>query len=56
MSLDQEHRLEEVFSAARDWPPLERAACLEQACGGNAELRGQADSLLAAREQGAQSP
>jgi hypothetical protein len=42
MSLDQEHRLEEIFSAARDLPPLERAAFLEQACGGDAELRRQA--------------
>ena len=36
MSLDQEHGLEEVFSAARDLPPLERAAFLEQACEGHA--------------------
>ena len=51
MSLDQEHRLEEVFSAARDLPPQERAAFLERACGGDAELRRQADSLLAAHDQ-----
>ena len=37
MSPDQEHRLEEVFSAARDLPPLERAEFLERACGSDAE-------------------
>jgi eukaryotic-like serine/threonine-protein kinase len=54
MSPDQEHRLEEVFSAARNLPPLEQAAFLERACGGDAELRRQADSLLAAHEQAGQ--
>ena len=39
MSPDQERRLEETFSGARDLPPLERAAFLEQACWGDAELR-----------------
>ena len=33
MSLDQEHRLEEVFSAVRDLPPQERTVFLEGACG-----------------------
>ena len=51
MSPDQEHRLEEVFSAAPDLPALQRAAFLERACGGDAALRGQADSQLAAHEQ-----
>ena len=51
MSPDQEHRLEEVFSAARDLPPLEQSAFLERACGGDAELRRQADSLLEAHDQ-----
>jgi hypothetical protein len=54
MSPDQERRLEEIFSAARDLPPLERPAFLERACGGDAELRRQADSLLAAHEQAGQ--
>ena len=54
MSPNQEHRLEEVFSAARDLPPLERSAFLERACGGDAELRRQADSLLEAHEQAGQ--
>ena len=56
MSPDQEHRLEEIFSAARDLPPLEQSAFLERACGGDAELRRQAGSLLAPRKQGVQSP
>src|ERR1035437_5853277 len=51
MSPDRERRLEEIFSAARDLPALERAAFLERACEGDAELRSQADSLLAAHEQ-----
>jgi eukaryotic-like serine/threonine-protein kinase len=51
MSPDQEHRLEEIFSAARELPPLERTTFLDSACGGDAELRRQADSLLAAHEQ-----
>jgi WD40 repeat protein len=51
MSPDQEHRLEEIFSAARELPALERTTFLDRACGGDAELRRQADSLLAAHEQ-----
>ena len=54
MSPDQEHRLEEIFSAARNLPPPERAAFLERTCGGDAALRQQADSLLAAHEQAGQ--
>ena len=54
MSHEQEHRLEEIFSAARDLPPQERRTFLEKACGGDAELRRQADSLLAAHEQAGQ--
>ncbi len=48
MSPDQEHRLEQIFSAARNLSPLERTAFLGQVCAGDAELRRQADSLLAA--------
>ena len=51
MSPDLEQRLEEIFSAARDLPPLERAAFLERSCGGDTELRQEADSLLVAHEQ-----
>ena len=55
MPPDQERRLEEVFSAARGLPSLERAALLERTCEGDAELRRQADSLLAPHEQGGRS-
>ncbi len=51
MSHDREHRVEEIFSAARDLPRPERAAFLERACGGDAELRQEAESLLSAYEQ-----
>jgi serine/threonine protein kinase len=51
MSPDQEHRLEEIFSAARGLPPLEQAAFLNRACGKDAELRRQVDSLLQAHEE-----
>jgi ankyrin repeat protein len=54
MSPDQERRLEDIFSAARNLPPRERTAFLERACGGDAELRRQADSLLTAHEQAGQ--
>jgi hypothetical protein len=54
MSLNQGQRLEEVFSAARALPPQERAAFLERACGGDAELRRQADSLLSAHDHAGQ--
>ena len=54
MSPEQERHLEEIFSAARDLPAQERAAFLERACGGDAELRRQADSLFAAHEQAGQ--
>ena len=51
MSHDRERRLEEVFSAAHGLPPLQRTAFLERACGGDAALRPQADSQLAAHER-----
>ena len=54
MAPDQERRLEEIFSAARELPEPERAAFLEQACGGHAEMRRQADSLLVAHGQAGQ--
>ncbi len=51
MSLDQDHRLEEVFSTARTLPPLERAAYLDEACGGNQAFRQEIESLLSAHAQ-----
>ena len=56
MSPDQERRLEEIFSAARDLPPVKRAAFLERTCGGDAELRQQVDSLLTAYAAGGSVP
>jgi eukaryotic-like serine/threonine-protein kinase len=45
-------RLEEIFQSALDCAPQGRAAWLDAACGGDAELRREVDSLLAAHEQG----
>ena len=41
-------RVEEVFLAALDIPPEQRAAFLDQECGDDLELREEAESLLAA--------
>jgi hypothetical protein len=51
MSPDQERRLEAIFRAARGLTPRERTAFLERACRGDAELRRQSGSLLAAHER-----
>jgi hypothetical protein len=51
MSPEQERRLEEIFSAARNLAPREQAAFLDRACADDAELRRQADSLLAAHQE-----
>ena len=45
-------QLKDVFNAALDRPPAERAAFLENACGTNQELRAQVDALLASHETG----
>ena len=52
MSLDQEHRLEEVFSATRDLPPLERVACLAQACGAVQDSTGKPIRCLSRTNKG----
>src|SRR5687767_1470498 len=41
-------RVEQIFAEALGKPLDERAAWLEQACAGDAELRGQVEELLAA--------
>ena len=41
----------ELFEAALDLDPRERAEFLNKACAGNAALRGEVDSLLAADEE-----
>ena len=43
-------QLKDVFSAALDRPPAERAAFLESACGTNRELRTQVEALLASHD------
>jgi eukaryotic-like serine/threonine-protein kinase len=45
-------QIEEVFGAAADLPPAERAAYLDQACREDAELRAEVESLLAAGDSG----
>ena len=40
----------EVFNAALELPPAERAACLDQACVGDAALRRRVEELLQASE------
>jgi hypothetical protein len=43
-------RVKAVFDAARQRPPGERASFLDSACGGDATVRAQFESLLAADE------
>ncbi|HEV8018627.1 MAG TPA: protein kinase [Steroidobacteraceae bacterium] len=52
MQADRWRRLEEIFQSALDCAPESRAAFIDSACGGDAELRAEVDSLLAAHEQG----
>ena len=52
MHAERWQRLEEVFQSALDCAPQRRAAWLDTACGGDAELRREVDSLLAAHEHG----
>src|SRR4051794_16435741 len=51
---DSWRRVEELFLAALDVPLEKRAAFLERECAGDAELRSEAESLLAADEAGGQ--
>jgi eukaryotic-like serine/threonine-protein kinase len=48
MNPDQWRRIEQVFEAALEAPAEEWPALLEQACGGDGELRREVESLLAA--------
>jgi tetratricopeptide (TPR) repeat protein/serine/threonine protein kinase len=43
--------VEDIFLAAVEKPPAERAAYLDAACGGNAGLRAQVEALLRSHEQ-----
>ncbi len=50
MSPEKWKRAEELFHQALEVEPGERAAWLEAACGGDAELRQEVESLLASDE------
>src|ERR687886_2492542 len=51
MTPERWQRIEDLFQAARTRPtPAERAAFLDGACAGDAELRAEVESLLAAEE------
>ncbi len=54
-SSDQWRRLEEVFQAALDIPPEQRDEWLGEACGGDAQLRQEVQSLLARDPEGSNS-
>ena len=56
MSPDQERRLEEIFSAARELPPRERTTFLDSACGGDAELRYECALILSGAAYFADEP
>ena len=45
------HRIQEVFNSVVERPPGERGAVLAEACGDDAELRAEVESLLACNEQ-----
>jgi len=48
---DRWQRVEAVFQEALDRPPQERASFLEQACHGDAELKSETATLIAAHDQ-----
>src|SRR5262249_47460901 len=51
MDPDRWKRIEELFRAALDLDPAGRSSYLDGACGGDASLRREVDSLLACDEQ-----
>ncbi len=56
VSRDQWRAVEEIFHAALERPPEERAAFLDQACAADPALRREVESLLAADEADAEAP
>ena len=52
MQAERWQRLEEIFQSALDCAPQSRAAWLDAACGGDAELRREVEALLAAHGRG----
>jgi serine/threonine protein kinase len=51
MSAERWSRVKALFDSALSRQPAERASFLEEACGGDTELRGEVESLLAAHER-----
>ena len=51
MSSNQPDQLQEIFGAARSMAAHDRTEFLDKACAGDAELRREVDSLLAAHDQ-----
>ncbi|HKQ99151.1 MAG TPA: protein kinase [Pyrinomonadaceae bacterium] len=51
MTPERWQQVEDVFQGALDRPPGERAAYLEEACAGDAELQSEAGSLLSAHDE-----
>jgi serine/threonine protein kinase len=51
LSAETWERVQEIFNAAVDLPPAERAALLERECAGDMTLRDEVESLLASDEQ-----
>lgn len=47
MTVERWAHIKEIFSAAVEMPEADRPDYLESACGGNAELRGEVERLLA---------
>jgi len=52
MERERWRQIEEIVQSAIDCAPPERSALLDSACGGDAELRREVDSLLALHEDG----
>ena len=51
MDLERWRKVDEVFQAAIDCDPSERAAFLDQACKGDSALRGEVEAMIAADQQ-----
>jgi Tol biopolymer transport system component/serine/threonine protein kinase len=51
MKADRWHRVKELLNEALDREPSRRAAFLDEQCAGDAELRGEVDSLLASWDE-----
>src|SRR5215469_834723 len=52
METERWHKIEEIFQAAADCDPSARSSLLDSACGDDAGLKREVESLLASHEQG----